>query len=96
MSATQSWSGPCTLKSRAATSLAARQAPHRLAGGLAREQEVLQVAVDVFLSVSDRDVVAAIGDGVRDVRAEVELPSLLIEVGDLEMGAVPDRAFLRP
>ena len=72
--------------------LAARQRLHRRHRALAREQEVGEVADDVPRLAVDDDGGVAVVDAVGDGRLGIELFALLIEVGDLQAGAVLDRA----
>ena len=59
---------------------------------LGRKQEVLEVAVYVPRDAADGHGVVALGDGVDDRPLRIELLALLIEIGDLHIGAAPDLA----
>ena len=57
------------------------------------EQEVLHVGDDVALLAIDDDVLAAaVGEEMRQRLVRVECGTLLVERGDLQIGAQPDRA----
>ena len=70
--------------------LAAGEGPHRRPGAIGREEEILEVAEDVAAIRSDVDVVGSTGDAVEYGSIGIELFPELIEVGDLEVGAVAD------
>jgi len=78
-----------------AIALTAGEGADNRAGPLGGEEELLQIAHDVPPPAVDRDEVPAVRDVVEDGRLLVELAAQLVEVGDLQVRAVPDRAALR-
>ena len=75
--------------------LAAGQRPHRRARPLRREEEVLQVAEDVLARAADLHEVGAVRDAVEHGRVRIELLAQLVEVRDLEAGALADAPAVR-
>ena len=62
---------------------------------LGREEEIIQIALDMLLHASDFHPLAARGDGIRYGLFEVKLGAELIEIRDMEIRAEADRALIR-
>ena len=75
-----------------AVALATAERAHGRVGARRREQEVLQVAHDVLARAVDLDPLAARADEVGQRGVEVEVVAHLVEVGDLQVGALLDGA----
>jgi len=58
------------------------------------EQEVAQVTLDVLAPVADLDPFAARADEVLQRGVEVHGMAHLVKVGDLQVGSLPDSAFV--
>ena len=71
-----------------AVALAAGQGGHRTQGALGAEKETLEIAHHVARPAVDEDVVAAVRHGVGHGLLRIQLPPQLIEVADLQVGAL--------